>query len=173
MYPHPLWVQFTWVRVWCGICRPTVYLCWTLVKEERDKQSENFHFYYDHQAGGIILQCVPSAVHQSTHFLNMDLPSALQPWVDDLALSTTMHNYGDEGHDLYTSKSYGIQMKGKSRDASIRVCITGKEIPIYPHILCKVGYSEDDHTLLEDAEHWLLQTDKEVLCVIVIKLTNP
>lgn len=98
---------------------PTSEAVYNSVKEATDKQNENIHFYYDHQAGSIILQCVPSTVHQSTHhFLNMDLPSALQSWADDLSIDATVRNYGDEGHDLYDSD--GIQAKGKAGDASIR-----------------------------------------------------
>jgi len=103
--------------------------------------------------------------------LNTDLPSALQSWADDLSINATVRNYGDEGHDLYDSD--GIQAKGKAGDASIRVHIDDEEEPVYPRISCEVGYSEDDDSLLDDAERWLLQTDGEVLCVILIKFTRP
>ena len=51
--------------------------------------------------------------------------------------------------------------------------IKGVRRPRLPYLVLEVGYLESYVELLKDARTWLMDYDKEVLAVILIKVTAP
>jgi hypothetical protein len=62
---------------------------------------------------------------------------------------------------------------GKAPDEAFRVKIPGFPLRRYPNILVEVGYSETHPDLIEDARHWLCESNSQVLCVIIFCFKKP
>src|SRR5882762_1869958 len=141
------------------------------IKARTDARNERLRYFYDVQSHTIIINALPSAVHESVHdYLTDSFKYSLRRWVTKFVPTAKIIATGQVDEDLFTSECV---RRGKAPDEAFRVKIPGFPLRRYPNILVEVGYSETHPDLIEDARHWLCESNGQVLCVIIFCFKKP
>jgi hypothetical protein len=141
------------------------------IKARTDARNERLRYFYDVKSHTIIINTLPSAVHESVHdYLTDSFKYSLRRWVTKFVPNAKIVATGQVDEDLFTSECV---RRGKAPDEAFRVKIPGFPPRRYPNILVEVGYSETHPDLVEDARHWLCESNGQVLCVIIFCFKKP
>jgi len=144
-------------------------------KELRKRLEEypgRLRYNYDYMNEKIISFPNPSAVHESTtKFFREIMASKMSSnlaqinsglvWAHWGSQTTRLTSNGKKTHDKGADEAYYV------RSGELDV------IPLFPAFVIEVGHSETIEELLEDAAHWLCQSQGHVLAVLVVKFNKP
>jgi len=143
------------------------------IKKRTDALSERPRYYYDFNSCSIIIDTLPSDIHESIQeYLTDSLKYSLRRWVARFFAHAKVKITGSIDRDLFSAD--GGRLKGKTPDQGFRVIIPGLEPRHYPNIIVEVGYSESHPDLVSDARRWLTEArDDPVLCALIIIFRKP
>ena len=130
------------------------------IKSRTDTRSERLRYYYDCNVCSIIIDTLASDIHESIQeYLTESLKFSLRRWVTGIVANVSVTIMGAVDRDLVSAD--GSKFKGKTPDQGYQVKIPSIKVRDNPNITIEVGYSESRLDLIDDARHWLTQTDNE------------
>src|SRR5882762_2461750 len=143
------------------------------IKSSTDARSERLRYYYDFNSCSIIINTLPSDVHESLQeYLTGSLKFSLARWVTMIVADASVTVMGSVDRDLVSAG--GSKLKGKTPDQGFQVKIPDLDIRDYPNIVVEVGYSERHTDLMDDTYRWLTLThDEPVLSVLIFCFKKP
>ena len=143
------------------------------IKYRTDAFSEGLRYYYDVNSCLIIIDTLPSDIHESIQeYLTDTLRYNLRHWVGKFFTNAKVKITGSISRDLFSAD--GSRLKGKTPDQGFRVTSPELAARLYPNIIVEVGYSESHTDLLDDARRWLTQAREDpVLCVLIFLFRKP
>jgi len=138
------------------------------IKTRTDALSERLRYYYDLTSCTIIIDTLPSDIHESIQgYLTGALRYSLRQWLMKFIPGANVKISGSVDRDLVTADG---KLKGKTPDQGFHIKMPGFGIRKFPN----VGYSESHSCLLDDARRWLTESQGEpVLCVIIFVFQKP
>jgi hypothetical protein len=142
------------------------------VRTRTDAISERLRYYYDLTSCTIIIDTLPSDIHESLQEYLVDtLKYSLRQWLVRLIPGAKVKVSGAVDRNLVNA---GGVIKGKTPDQGFEIRIPGFGLREFPNIVFKIGYSESRNHLLDDARRWLTESRGEpVLCVIIFIFRKP
>jgi hypothetical protein len=143
------------------------------IKDRTDAISEGLRYHYDVNSCSIIIDTLPSDIHESIQeYLTDTLRYNLRHWVAKFFTNAKVKITGSISRDLFSTD--GSRLKGKTPDQGFRVTSPKLAARLYPNIIVEVGYSESHRDLLDDARRWLTQAREDpVLCVLIFLFRKP
>ena len=142
------------------------------VKTRTDAISERLRYYYDLTSCTIIIDTLPSDIHESVQgYLTGPLRYSLRQWLTKYIPDADVKVSGSVDRDLVTADG---TLKGKTPDQGFYIRIADLDLRMFPNVVFEIGYSESHPNLRDDARRWLTETQGEpVLCVILFIFRKP
>lgn len=132
---------------------------------------EKHRYWYDIVNSEIIVKAPLSPIYAACLELVTVVSSEVQECTRREGFACHVGGGGTGTMDIYDG-SNKIRFEGKEGDGCVDVTIPGVEPSWLPHLIIESGYSEPYKQLQDDAKTWLLDYDKEVLAVILIKISK-
>ena len=126
------------------------------VRTRTDAISERLRYYYDLTSCTIIIDTLPSDIHESLQEYLVDtLKYSLRQWLVRLIPGAKVKVSGAVDRNLVNA---GGVIKGKTHDQGFEIRIPGFGLREFSNIVFEIGYSESRNHLLDDARRWLMES---------------
>ena len=141
------------------------------IAAEKQIGESHWKFWYDVIKRSIIVKEPPSQVHGGClHILHL-IKNAVNTATQQEGFACRVQGGPTGMLEIYNRTNH-VLLRGKEADGCLKISMEGVPRPRLPYLMVEIGYMASYEELVKDARAWLMDYDKEVLAVILVKISR-